>query len=475
MDTILDIKEKKTEEKVQGSLVAEKDSQLAHAAREIAEQEYEVFPLPTTGKAVRDAAQQYLHEIRRTPLLSAEQERLLAGQIEAGKHLTELRQLLTATYGREPAGADMVVALVERLSKAYPLFDHLCQYLEIRPSLPVARRLFHPGLRAAIDGRIDPDLLKDVSRAMKTSAAETYQALVQLSTDSRLLPRSILDEAIGQNSLAALGKWLQSEAAAKWLESHRSQIEAHFAGIQDKARQATNNLVQANLRLVISVARKYLRSGMPFLDLVQEGNLGLFRAVGKFNHRLGYRFSTYAMWWIRQAISRSIADHARAIRLPVHLVDSLARLNRLRQRLLQKYGRMPTNEELASEMGVSRREVESMIKAASLEPVSLETPTGDEEGTLADFIEDNRTLTVEDEIARELLKEHLRSILRTLPDRERRIIELRFGLNGRRGLTLEETGAELGLTRERIRQIERKVLAKLRHPSLARKLEAYHS
>ncbi len=277
--------------------------------------------------------------------------------------------------------------------------------------------------------------------------------------------------AVGKEKIAVLEKRLDNvdEAEAEELRQEIRNLQRDV----DLGDEAKKRLAEANLRLVVSIAKRYVGRGMLFLDLIQEGNLGLIKAVEKFDYCKGFKFSTYATWWIRQAITRAIADQARTIRIPVHMVETINKLIRVSRQLLQELGREPTPEEIAEEMNLPVERVREILKI-SQEPVSLETPIGEEEDShLGDFIQDDNVPVPADAAAFTLLKEQLVEVLGTLTEREQKVLRLRFGLDDGRARTLEEVGKEFNVTRERIRQIEAKALRKLRHPSRSRKLKDY--
>jgi RNA polymerase primary sigma factor len=328
-------------------------------------------------------------------------------------------------------------------------------------------------LRAHIDDVISEETVQFVAKSSHVETEEALQDLTELSIVTRLIPWQVIDGYAEVKTVAELKDAVARPAFARYFEDNNRKLADHFTAIKKSGRESAEHMIKANLRLVLSMAKKYRARGMPLSDLIQEGNIGLMRAVEKFDYRRGFKFSTYATWWIRQAINRVISDQSRTIRLPVHTVETITKMNNARQKLLQKLGRRPTSNEIATEMGVDTDKIDWLVGILYAEPVSLDIPIGDDESQLSDFIQDEVNPAPEDEAAHSMLRQQFRDVLSSLTDRERRIIEMRYGLDNEQGLTLKEVGHEFGLTRERIRQIEKEALAKLRHPSRSRKLIDY--
>ncbi len=357
-----------------------------------------------------------------------------------------------------PSGADLLVSAAEALiikGKDHGYLtpdDILAAFPEIDVEPDHLERIFHVFREMGIevsDGDKDFETVDEIDEELIAKA----EAIDSVSLDDPV--RMYLKE-IGRVALL------------------KAEQEVHYAKLIEQGdEEAKNQLTEANLRLVVSIAKKYIGRGMSFLDLIQEGNMGLIRAVEKFDYHKGYKFSTYATWWIRQAITRAIADQARTIRIPVHMVETINKLVRVSRRLLQELGREPNDEEIADEMGITPEKVREITKV-SQDPVSLETPIGEEEDShLGDFVEDKEATAPSDAASLTMLRTEVEDILDTLTPRERRVLQLRFGLIDGHQRTLEEVGKRFGVTRERIRQIEAKALRKLRHPSRSKKLKDY--
>jgi RNA polymerase primary sigma factor len=439
------------------------------------EEEGDFDDLNVEGISVNDTVRMYLREIGQVPLLNARQEILLAQKIEIGEYLESYRTQLAADW--HPEQVDMIGAqMYQRLQKTWPVVADAIRLLYEIVNQPLPDPLTPGCLRevSAIQERMTFEQRQlfekrrnELIKQHRMTAEQFDQTFAQATIIFSLLPDAV------QQRLIALTDWLTVEEVQQACAAARDQLWRDWNLAIEQGKTAREDLTQANLRLVVSVAKKYIGRGLQLLDLIQEGNVGLIRAVEKFDYRKGFKFSTYATWWIRQAITRAIADQARTIRIPVHMVETINRLMRESRRMLQELGREPTDEELSRALGIPVDKVRS-IRKTSLEPVSLETPVGQEEDSqLGDFIEDSKVLAPSDAASHQMLREQVEQVLNQLTERERRVLQLRFGLEDGHSRTLEEVGKEFGVTRERIRQIEVKALRKLRHPRLGKKLRDY--
>ena len=381
--------------------------------------------------------------------------------------LPEVKKLIAAGKKKGTLSSDEIADSLQKVDLTAKQIDNIYS------------KLVKVGVTVVDDRKKAPKTKAAAAKAKKAAVKKIDLSIKTLTND----PVRMYLKEIGKVSLltakdeVSLAKRIEAgELAIRELEEKpdaKKDEKRKLARTERDGMAAKMKLVEANLRLVVSIAKRYVGRGMLFLDLIQEGNLGLIRAVEKFDYRKGYKFSTYATWWIRQAITRAIADQARTIRIPVHMVETINKLIRIQRQLLQNFGREPTPEEVGAEMEITPEKVREILKI-SQEPVSLETPIGEEEDSqLGDFIEDQEAIVPADAASFSLLQQQLRTILETLSDRERKVIELRFGLKDGHPRTLEEVGKVFGVTRERIRQIESKTLSKLRHPSRSAKLKDY--
>ncbi len=414
------------------------------------------------GDEPTDTVREYLRSIGQHPLLSAPQEQVLGRSVERWVLLKQIRAELQDASGRPPSTAEVATVVFRVVASERELVGALAAEFSDEPEgRQLPELLSDDAVRSALDGPLKEPSRDAVAAAMGIPDVDAAPRISSLSRHVALLHEDAITRLDGAATTGGNGHVDGSAAIVETLDDLERDLERWWDGIEREGQDASELLTNSNLRLVVSVARRYLRRGLPLLDLIQEGNLGLMRAVEKYDPHRGFKFSTYATWWIRQAVTRALADQGRTIRLPVHVVERLQRLNAAERKLMRANDRDPTPAELAAELEWQPEQVENLIRQRQ-STVSLGTPVGQEESTLEDFIQDTTAKTPDEIAMRMLTREDVVQALEELPPRLRMVLALRFGFIDDRPRTLEEVGVELGVTRERIRQLEKQALNLLR-------------
>ena len=439
------------------------DSPLSRPRAGTAPGELIELPERELGDEPTDTVREYLRSIGQHALLTAAEELDLGLDVERWMLLKETRASLAEELGREPYTSEVAAVFLLRVFKDIDLLRAVASQtpVELPLEAPASVLLTDERVRSLLDDPVKDNLTDVVVNATGADADDVRVIVTALSRSSALLPIDAVRRAESELGPELYGESLDAETLIGVLDGSNRQIEQWWAIITERGRAASERLTSSNLRLVVSVARRYLRRGLPLLDLIQEGNLGLMRAVEKYDPHRGFKFSTYATWWIRQAVTRALADQGRTIRLPVHVVERLQQLNTAERKLMRDKDGDPTPADLAEELGWTPEQVETLMRQRQ-HTISLGTPVGEEESTLEDFIKDTSEWTPDDVAVRMMTREDVVDALDEIPPRLRLVLAFRFGFIDDRPRTLEEVGRELGVTRERVRQLEKQALNLLR-------------